>query len=320
MIIDNVDDRTMFFEDDNYKGRSLCEYIPQTALGAILYTTRNRDIGIDLDSGRDPIDVPSMSLEDATSLLGRRVRAQSTEAEQMALLEELVYLPLAITQAVAYMLKRRKRIAQYLESYRQSDSTRIQLLAQKSKYHGREARPLESVLTTWYISFNSIQSENPRAAELLSIMGFLDRQGIPVSLLIMDNENSFDFHEAIGLLEAFSLITRSSSGDASSLHRLVQVATRAWLSEYENKHDASAQEAQRLLAERFPEGWYDNWLTCAMYLPHADAILHYHFSDKTEAQAALRATLLLNTSSYLRRQGRLEIAESRSLESKRIHQ
>ena len=138
MIIDNVDDRTMFFEDGNYKGKALCEYMPQTALGAILYTTRNRDIGIDLDSTRDPIDVPSMSVEDARSLLGTRIQSQSTEAEQLALLDELVYLPLAITQAVAFMLKRRKHISQYLESYRQSHATRIQLLGQRSKYHGRE--------------------------------------------------------------------------------------------------------------------------------------------------------------------------------------
>lgn len=138
MIIDNVDDRTMFFENGNYKGKALCEYMPQTALGAILYTTRNRDIGIDLDSSRDPIDVPSMSVEDARSLLGTRIQAQSTEAEQLALLDELVYLPLAITQAVAFMLKRRKRISHYLEAYRQSHSTRIQLLGQRSKYHGRE--------------------------------------------------------------------------------------------------------------------------------------------------------------------------------------
>ena len=77
----------------------------------------------------------------------------------------------------AFMLKRRKNVSQYLESYRRNDSTRIQLLSQKTKYHGREARPLESVLTTWWISFDSIKTENPRAAELLSIMSFLDRQG-----------------------------------------------------------------------------------------------------------------------------------------------
>ena len=100
MIVDNVDDRNMFFEDYSYRDKSLSEYMPQTALGMILYTTRNRDIAIDLDRSCDPIDVPSMNVHDARSLLGASVRAQSTEADQIKLLEELVYLPLAITQAV----------------------------------------------------------------------------------------------------------------------------------------------------------------------------------------------------------------------------
>ena len=158
MVVDNVDDRGMFFEDDRYKGKALCEYMPQTALGAILYTTRNRDIGIDLDIGQDPIDVPSMDVDDARSLLGERIRAQSSESEQLELLEELVYLPLAITQAVAFMLKRRKSVLRYLESYRQSESTRTKLLGQRFLYHGRETRSLESVATVGvcYLQINPL--------------------------------------------------------------------------------------------------------------------------------------------------------------------
>ena len=121
---------------------------------------------------------------------------------------------------LAFMLKRQKNVSQYLESYRRNDSTRIQLLSQKTKYHGREARPLESVLTTWWISFESIKTENPRAAELLSIMSFLDRQGIPDNLITLDDEDSFAFDDAIGLLCAFSLISRDPSGNASKMHRL----------------------------------------------------------------------------------------------------
>ena len=318
MIVDNVDDRVMFFEDKSYKGKSLCEYIPQTSRGAILYTTRNREIGMDLDSDRDPVDVPSMNIEDARSLLGSKIRAQSTDAEQLELLEELVYLPLAITQAVACMIRRRKNVRQYLDSYRHSDSTRIRLLGQRFMYHGREARPLESVVTTWWISFNYIKSENPRAAGLLSIMSFLDRQGIPDSLLIEDGEDSFEFEEAVGLLDAFSLVTRNATDDASNMHRLVQMATRAWLQEYEATAEGTATDALKLLALRFPNGTYENWSICAAYLPHADAILGYRFTERTKDLEAARAQLLLDTASYLRRQGRFGLAEMRSAESRDI--
>lgn len=320
MVVDNVDDRITFFEDHSYKGKSLCEYIPQTPRGAIMYTTRNREIGIDLDSNRDPIEVPSMNVEDGRSLLGPKIRAQSTQAEQLELLEELVYLPLAITQAVAFMIKRRKNIRQYLESYRQSDSTRMRLLGQRFLHHGREQRPLESVATTFWISFNFIKSDAPRAAKLLSIMSFLDRQGIPDNLVLEDDEGSYDFDEAVSVLDSFSLITRNPTGDASNMHRLVQVATRAWLLEYEGSAESTATDALKILASRFPNGTYENWSTCAMFLPHADAILRYKFADRTNEHEAARGQLLLDTAAYLRRQGRFGPAEMRSAESRAIRE
>jgi len=184
MIVDNVDDRMVFFDHPPPPGKALRVYIPHCNGGTIIYTTRSRDIGIDLSLDRDPIAVPSMEVEEARSLFGERVIAQSTEEEQLELLEELVYLPLAISQATAFMLKRNKSISEYMKTYRQSEATRIKLLGQRFNYHGREARPLESVVTTWWISFNSIKMENGRAAELLSVMSFMDYQGIPFSLLI----------------------------------------------------------------------------------------------------------------------------------------
>lgn len=111
MIIDNVDDRSTFFDEAPSTGKALREYIPQCDRGTIIYTTRSRDIGIDLSLDRDPIFVPSMEVEEARSLLGERVRSQSTNEEQLELLEELVFLPLAICQATAFMLKRHRRIS-----------------------------------------------------------------------------------------------------------------------------------------------------------------------------------------------------------------
>ena len=153
-----------------------------------------------------------MNLVEARLLLGDKIGGESTEDEQSQLLEQLDYLPLAITQAAAFMAKRHKTISQYLDHYRRSDSTRIRLLSHESIDHGRETRPLESVATTWIISFEQIRTENPRAADLLSLMSFLDRQGIPGSLLIIEHEDPLDFEEAIGMLEAYSLVVVDYKG------------------------------------------------------------------------------------------------------------
>lgn len=317
MIVDNVDDRNMFFETFTDAGKALREYIPQSSRGSILFTTRNRDIGMDLALDRAPITVPSMDAQEAQALLGQRIIADTSETEQLELLEELLYLPLAIAQAAAFMAKRRKSVAEYIKHYRGSESTRIRLLGQRFNYHGREARPLESVVTTWWISFNYIKTESPRAAELLSMMSFLDRQGIPFSLLIADEENEFDFEEAMGLLEAFSLVTLDTHRCECNVHGLVTVAVRAWLSEYENKRAVIAAQVLEIVSERFPDGFFESWATCRIYFPHAEEVLSSSVGVHASSLHA-RASLLLNMSTFLREQARYEASELRAVESMEI--
>ena len=318
MILDNVDDRNMFFENYSYAGKALREYVPQSSKGSIIYTTRNMDIGMDLALNRSPINVPSMDADEALALLGQTIRAESTETEQLDLLEELVYLPLAISQAAAFMAKRHKSVAEYVKLYRDNESTRIRLLGQRFNYHGREARPLESVVTTWWVSFDCIKTENPRAANILSMMSFMDQQAIPFSLLTADEEDTFDFDEAMGLLEAFSLVTLDTHRYACNVHRLVTVAVQAWLSEYENKHATIAAQALESLSNRFPTGYFDTWPTCRIYFPHAEEVLRSSSALIETESLHAKAFLLLNLSIFLRTQGRYEASELRAMESMQI--
>ena len=317
MIIDNVDDRG-FFDRLTPAGKILREYVPQSENGTIIYTTRNRDIGIDLAVDRDPIFVPSMEREEARDLLGKRIRAESTNEEQLELLDALVYLPLAISQAVAFMAKRNRSVAEYMKLYRQSESGRIRLLGQRFSSHGRDTRPLESVVTTWWISFNHIKSENPRAAELLSMMSFMDNQNVPFALLIRDGEEPFDFEEAIGLLEAFSLVQLDTKRSACNVHRLVTVAVQGWLTEFGGKRDDLAEQALKTVAYNFPYGFFENWPTCRLFLPHAEAVLRSTFVQSNDSALHVRATLLLNTSSYLRMQGQYEASKRGAEESMQL--
>ena len=320
MIIDNVDDRSIFFDKATSTSKALREYTPQCDRGTIIYTTRSRDIGINLSLDREPIFVPSMEVEEARSLLGERIRSQSTNEEQLDLLEELVFLPLAICQATAFMLKRNRRIFDYLKMYKKGEETRIKLLGQRFNYHGREARPLESVITTWWISFNSIKMENSRAADLLSIMSYMDYQAIPFSLLIGDVEDRFDFEEAMGLLEAFSLVTLDMDTYYCQVHQLATVATQAWLAQLEEESHKSALEALYIIYERFPDGrgFFQDWSTCSTYLPHAESVLRHTLNQTTKNVSYQKASLSLKVSNYLEMQGQFEDSERLSEYSMRI--
>ena len=57
MVVDSVDDRAMFFEQNEKSAteKPLIEYMPQTSKGTIIYTTRSRDVGVDLSPRNDPI-------------------------------------------------------------------------------------------------------------------------------------------------------------------------------------------------------------------------------------------------------------------------
>lgn len=207
MVVDNVDDRTMFFEqrDDTTINRCLVEYIPQAAKGSIICTTRSRDIGVDLALGQEPIEVSPMNIEEGLSMLGDSVTRGSTKEDQETLLEELAYLPLAISQATAFILKRRKTIADYIDLL-QNESTKTRVLDHRTHHHGRQDRSTELVTRTWWITFQWLKKERPRSAELLTMMSLLDRQQIPLALVQNAGEDTFDVEEAIGELETFSLV------------------------------------------------------------------------------------------------------------------
>lgn len=262
MIIDNVDSIETFLKIEIH-GKPLIDYVPQSANGSVLYTSRNRDIGVDLTQDHDPIMITSMNLEEAQHLLGKDLISRSTSEDRRDLLEELDYLPLAINQAVAYMTKRRISIKEYLVLFRKSDSNKVRLLKHEFSDNGRETRRMESLATTFIVSFEYLRAEHPNAADLLSIMSFFDRQNIPRSCLQSENTDPLDFEDSIEFLIAFSFVTgddqvREENGDdddfdgkSYSMHRLVQLATRQWLKENKtDKEDAFASQAiQRFQAQ-----------------------------------------------------------------------
>jgi len=353
MVVDNVDDRTMFFEqrDDMTTDKCLVEYVPQAAKGSIIYTTRSRDIGIDLASGDEPVKVSPMNIDDGLLMLGDKVTRGSTKEEQETLLEELAYLPLAISQATAYMVKRRRSIADYIKLLR-DESTRTRVLDHRTLHHGRQDRSSESVTRTWWITFQWLKKENPRSAELLTMMSLLDRQQIPLALVQDTDEDILDFEEAIGVLDAFSLVHLYSyvqvcdkkvvdalsdyrkdllktSSQFCDMHRLVQASTREWLSRPENDRVYVATKTLVSVSTVFPSVFHEAFFLCRMLYPHADAVLAYNSSElnfplgRDEQISSWnfehRAYLLLYLSKYLRHQEDFALSEDRASQSLEIH-
>jgi len=134
-------------------------------------------------------------------------------------------------------------------------------------------------MSTWLISLEYIKKQNPAAADFLFLMSFVDRQGIPTSLLPAEDYNPVDYIDAIGILEAFSLIQSMHEKPSYDIHRLVQLATRTWIRSLEaEKWKSKASQSLRPLSSRFLDATYKNRSICAAYLPHADTVLNYNLT------------------------------------------
>lgn len=114
IIFDNADNLELFGVG-RVEGmdESLSKYIPRGPQGTILWTSRDAHITGTLVGSRRGIEVPSMTRDEATTLLAI-ARGEKSVMEEIGpdrLLEELQRLPLAVSQAGAYM--RRTSISSY---------------------------------------------------------------------------------------------------------------------------------------------------------------------------------------------------------------
>ena len=320
LILDNADDANMFSyaipqpanqqKLDSFK-QPLLAYIPQTTNGSILVTSRNTDSAYKLTGDhRCIIQVGPLDTSEGLSLLKTKLTDEHPVAISQELLTALDHIPLAITQAAAFISKGapRMNISRYLDLFNESEGNRSNLLDIDAGDLRRDAEVPNAVITTWQISFNQVRRENPFAADVLSLMSVLNRQDIPQHLLLKENDNRILLETALTLLLGFSLIIAESGGDSFAMHRLVQLATKKWL-ESHSEIVKWNQEALHLLLGAFPDNDYQRWKLCEALFPHIEAVLSCSFNSETDLLD--KASLLHGLSRYLWKKGDYQLARSK---------
>jgi hypothetical protein len=201
LILDNVDDASFLVktqstgQDGQTNGvesgnsQPLVSYLPQCPNGSILITTRSEDETLDLVEQHDIITIEPMSRADALTLFKNKLGGHDDGSNNgdvaTELLVALEFMPLAIVQAAAYISRKKLRysVREYLQDFRESDRKRTSLLDYNGRQLRRDREAKNSIIVTWQISFDHIRKIRPPAADLLSLMSFFDRQGIPDALL-----------------------------------------------------------------------------------------------------------------------------------------
>jgi hypothetical protein len=323
MIVDNADDIEVFYptrackRDESLATASapLAAYLPQSRNESILITSRSKDAAARLAGGYKNIkEVRAMDESQALDLFQNKLQSASNEEGAAGLLRTLDYIPLAITQAAAFINRRGRMTASgYLDEFRRNDKKRESLLNWDSGDLRRDESASNSVVLTWQISFECIREQRRSAADLLSLMSFFNPQGIPEWILRRhsrsvaktgdEDEADSMFDEDLDTLQAYSLITATANSGVCEMHALVQFCTRVWLSTFSNSKQWE-REFLGLMAREFPLADFKNWAKCQQLLPHVELLYESELSDdesvKKWVQVRATAGLRLMMTSYHR--------------------
>ncbi|KAI1026498.1 hypothetical protein LB504_013125 [Fusarium proliferatum] len=338
MILDNADDANLFYPihtsgakavtgsaNENTISRTdqqpLAVYLPKRRNGTILATSRSMDAAEKLTGSHKAIyRVSTMDGAQGLQLFRNKLDGDFDKHAAADLLRVLDYIPLAITQAAAYINRRAPRISikSYLDTFRESDKKKGSLLNRDAGDLRRYETVSNSVVTTWQVTFEQIRHERPSAAKLLSFMSFFNPQGIPEFVLYDYNADPTDeadrdvvrdsFEDDLDVLRGYSLVSVTETGGVCEMHALVQLCTRFWISAAGNE-GSWRQLFLRSVSRHFPDGTFETWPICQMLLPHVEPV----FEKEPLLEGLLDwAYLLTNCARYMLTIGKYGVAENLS--------
>ncbi|WXC50997.1 hypothetical protein QX201_010702 [Fusarium graminearum] len=366
MILDNADDLRLFgvgqraerSETKENQNQNLQKYVPCTSQGTVLWTSRDAHIAGTLVGARHGIEVRSMAMNEASMLLGRIRDEPLIEEEEVpgdagdALLQELQCLPLAISQAGAYMRRMSMTAEQYLSLLREG-KTRWEVLKLSDTDRYRRPQVSNSVLETWRISLERIRTESEISYRILHVIAYVGSQDIPQELMVVAGQydadsigsaghqdstgrvSELELLEAITRLREFSFLSLTDDGGQKyEMHKLVQEAIRYGLrvrgsvvlavgnALRVNKGPKEDEEyycgkALQVVDDLFPTPEPATWARCEEYLTHAIRLGEWAEVGRTEIKTA---TLLATVSYFLHERGRWkekEPVDKRALELRR---
>jgi tetratricopeptide (TPR) repeat protein len=362
VVLDNVDDARFLLDrpatNSTAARKPLREYLPHCERGSILVTTRNKEAALKLVEQRDIVSVEPMDIAEGIALFKKKLSVQEDSDSVAELAAALEYMPLAIVQAAAYISQRAPlfSVAKYLDEFRCSDHEKTSLLDYEAGQLRRDQEAKNSIIITWHISFEYLRQTKPSATDLLSLMSFFDRQGIPNSLIRNGKETSraktnpikqeqpmkrllqhlFRRAESKPLVQRHEVQRSSNEGrfedDVMALRDLCFITVAEDGETFEmhsliqlatrkwltanEKLEMWKQQFTSNLYAAFPTGEYENWPTCQALFAHVKSAV----GQRPENETSLLewAGLLYLASWYAWRKGDAAEAKTLALQSMKV--
>ncbi|KAK2729207.1 kinesin light, partial [Colletotrichum kahawae] len=323
MIVDNADDVEMLTKTNDQKDppMPIASYIPKTGNGKILVTSRSWDAAEKLtDNGKMIMRVTKMEEIQALQLIQKKLSQDVDEVAALRLADFLDHIPLALNQAAAaaYIHRRSRATTQsYMDELQKSEKRKDALLRSDRGDARRYDGVSNSVVLTWQLTFEQIRKEQPRAANLLSLMSCFHSQNIPAYMLHRynsdfssvegsDDDDSGDLEDDLDVLQGYSLVAMTATSGFCEMHPLVQFCTQTWIREsgcLERWNRLFLQSASK----HFPSGVFETWEQCQTLMPHLQPLLDQEPSE--ESDRLEWSNLATNVAFYLTELGDYSRAE-----------
>jgi tetratricopeptide (TPR) repeat protein len=268
LVVDNADDLKFLEGSDGNDG--ILDYLPQSESGLALFTTRDKETAQTL-ACNSIVDMEKLDPATASDLFKKMLTRKDLSYEEAVvdnLLDELDCLPLAITQAAAYININPISIHDYLGHLQGTDSDLLYIMSKEMRDSTRHKHAANAVAKTWLVSFDQILHGNADAADLLQYMSCIGWKAIPRSILPVIQPEA-RMTTAIGTLWSYSFITTRKDNRIYDMHRLVHVAARVWVLQKKKKMEETQTKALDHLSKIFPTEEHKNRDIWREYIPHA---------------------------------------------------
>ncbi|KAH0499572.1 hypothetical protein TgHK011_006755 [Trichoderma gracile] len=195
-----------------------------------------------------------------------------------------------------------------------SEQERTKLLEFEPSSSDGSGETHDSILTIWQTSFRAVRAERSSAADLLALMSFFDRRGIPKWLLNLPRRNDprlhkgasgiYDVDADIETLLNHCLISSNGTKDIFSMHGLMQLAVKRSIN-HTTRHTYEYLFVMRL-EEAFPRDVYSNWTTCEELFAHAQVAASRQ--PTSDYLSGYWTSLLYHAARFARARGNYEVA------------
>ncbi|EFZ04211.1 heterokaryon incompatibility protein [Metarhizium robertsii] len=275
IVYDNYDNPRLTDRTDD-KGIDINRFLPTAHHGSIIITTRSSQIDIGLPIRIRKLESMDDSLKILSSASGRD--GLHVDMDAIKLLGKLDGLPLALATAGAYLRRVATSLADYLRHYEKSWARLHTSTPNLGSYEDR------TLCSTWQVSYQQVQEQNPLAAHLLQWWAYFDNEDIWFELVQPDGEDGpawiydladeLNFNSAMGTLHDFGFVEpHTFSPDLiESRGYSIHSCLHSWVIHILNQDwdGYLAKLAVKCIASRVPpHNDAQFWLLQRRLLPHA---------------------------------------------------